>query len=290
MVDPRTLRVLRQHVWTDRLLGAEAVPVGDTVDIPAQSASAQPPAADVAASPHRSTPSPASVGRPAFVATAAVERGRLFGVAASPPVEFRVMDRQTKLKVLDDMDRNEVRSCTRCDLCHHRTQTVFGEGDVDAKLMFVGEGPGQQEDEQGRPFVGRSGTKLTEMIVAMGLTREQVYIANVVKCRPPDNRTPTPLEAETCGQYLKRQIAAICPTVIVTLGGPAAKLLLATTTGITALRGTWQSYTGLQPDGPVIPVMPTFHPAYLLRNYTRENRARVWSDLQAAMKRFQGET
>ncbi|NLF33104.1 MAG: uracil-DNA glycosylase, partial [Planctomycetes bacterium] len=174
----------------------------------------------------------------------------------------------------------EVAACTRCPLCNAgRIQTVFGEGDPNAELMFVGEGPGAEEDQQGRPFVGRSGQKLTEMIHAMGVTREQVYIANVVKCRPPGNRIPAPEEAQACWSYLQRQIEIIAPRTIVVLGNAAAKALLNTTTGITALRGQWQELWG-------IPVMPTFHPAYLLRQYTPENRRRVWSDLQAVMDRL----
>ncbi|MCC6681294.1 MAG: uracil-DNA glycosylase [Phycisphaeraceae bacterium] len=179
------------------------------------------------------------------------------------------------------MDEQEVRKCTRCDLCRSRTQTVFGEGDPDAALMFIGEGPGQTEDEQGRPFVGRAGELLNKMIVAMGLAREQVYIANVVKCRPPDNRTPVPEETAACWDYLRRQIEIIQPRVIVALGAPAAKMLLETKVGIMKLRGTWQSFNMVQPP---IPVMPTFHPAYLLRAYTQDNRAKVWSDLQQVME------
>ncbi len=198
------------------------------------------------------------------------------------------LDRQQKAKRLAELDTTQVRGCTRCELCRSRTQTVFGVGDPDAALMFVGEGPGQNEDLQGEPFVGRAGELLNKMIEAMGLSREQVYIANVVKCRPPNNRTPTPAEAANCWPYLQRQIAIIRPSVIVTLGGPAAKLLLDTPTGITRLRGTWHQVPGLRADGQSIPVMPTFHPAFLLRAYTKENRQKVWSDLQAAMGRIAG--
>jgi DNA polymerase len=145
--------------------------------------------------------------------------------------------------------------------------------------MFVGEAPGAEEDKQGRPFVGRSGQLLEKMINAMGLAREDVYIANVLKCRPPDNRTPTPGEAMLCGPYLREQIRIIQPSVIVTLGKPAAQLLLDTKEAMGKLRGRWFEYEG-------IPLMPTFHPAYLLRQYTQENRAKVWSDLQQAMGRI----
>jgi len=123
------------------------------------------------------------------------------------------------------------------------------------------------------------------MIAAMGLKREDVYIANVVKCRPPENRTPTPQESAACWEYLRQQIQIIQPQVIVALGSPAAKMLLNTTTGISALRGTWHELAGLGEGGTAIPVMPTFHPAFLLRQYTPENRKKVWSDLQKVMER-----
>jgi len=207
--------------------------------------------------------------------------------AESPPPSVAVADRLTrarKLEVLTAMDEQEVRNCIKCDLCASRTQTVFGEGDPDAQIMFVGEGPGQTEDELGRPFVGRAGELLNKMIEAMGLRRQDVYIANVVKCRPPENRTPTPVEAATCGDYLRRQIQTISPTAIVSLGGPAAKLLLNTSIGITALRGQWHELPELGPGGSSIAVMPTFHPAFLLRQYTQDNRAKVWSDLKQVMQ------
>jgi uracil-DNA glycosylase family 4 len=175
--------------------------------------------------------------------------------------------------------RANLGECTRCKLHEHRTNIVFGVGSPRAKLMFVGEGPGADEDAQGEPFVGRAGKKLDEMITAIGLRREDVYIANIIKCRPPDNRDPQPDEVGTCAPFLFEQIAAIRPRVIVALGSPAAKTLLNTRVGITRLRGTWHSYAG-------VPVMPTFHPAYLLRAYTPENRRKVWEDLKAARARL----
>ncbi|MCC6580899.1 MAG: uracil-DNA glycosylase [Phycisphaeraceae bacterium] len=208
----------------------------------------------------------------------------------SGPAPSGPLSRQQKLDILAAMNADEVVSCTKCDLCRTRIQTVFGEGDPDTPLLFVGEGPGQTEDEQGRPFVGRAGELLNKMIVAMGLGREQVYIANVVKCRPPNNRPPTPVEVDACSGYLLRQIATLRPKVIVTLGGPATKLLLSTSQGITTIRGTWHQFNGLQPEGPIIPVMPTFHPAYLLRAYTEDNRRKVWSDLQKVMQKIKGES
>lgn len=153
--------------------------------------------------------------------------------------------------------------------------------------MFVGEAPGEEEDRTGRPFVGRAGQKLDEIIKAMGMTREQVYIANVLKSRPPENRTPLPNEVEACAPFLAEQIAIIQPKVLVALGGPAAKWLLRCDTGITRLRGQWALY---ECDDLHIPVMPTFHPAYLLRNYTVDTRKKVWSDMQEALKKVSAET
>jgi len=192
-------------------------------------------------------------------------------------------DRAAALKAMDD---NEVRGCVKCILSKGRHNTVFGEGDPQARLMFVGEGPGQDEDETGRPFVGRAGQLLDKMIVAMGLARRQVFIANIVKCRPPNNRAPAPEETAACWDYLMRQIRIIRPEVIVTLGNPASHALLKTTTGITRLRGSWQIMPQLADGVGGIEVMPTYHPAYVLRYYTTEFRGQVWSDLQAVMQRL----
>jgi DNA polymerase len=181
---------------------------------------------------------------------------------------------------LDEI-RAELGECTRCELHERRKNIVFGVGNPQADLMFVGEGPGADEDTRGEPFVGRAGKKLDEMIAAIGLKREEVYIANIVKCRPPDNRDPKPDEVGTCSPFLFRQITAIRPRVIVALGSPAAKTLLDTKVGITRLRGNWHDCAG-------VPVMPTFHPAYLLRAYTPENRRKVWEDLKAARARMDG--
>ena len=170
-----------------------------------------------------------------------------------------------------------LKDCQRCELCRRRKNIVFGEGNPDAKLMFIGEAPGYDEDIQGRPFVGRAGELLNKMITAMQFTREEVYIANVVKCRPDDNRTPNPVEVDACIPFLRRQIEIIRPEVIVVLGAVAAKTLLDTDSGISRLRGKWCSYEN-------IPVMPTFHPAYLLRNESSKREA--WQDLQQVMARF----
>jgi len=190
-------------------------------------------------------------------------------------------DESDALSIASSLDhvRELLGDCTRCKLHLDRNTIVFGDGSPEADLFFVGEGPGAEEDKQGIPFVGRAGKKLTEMIRAIGYGREDVYIANVVKCRPPGNRDPQPDETATCSPFLFAQIEAIKPKVIITLGSPATKLLLETKTGITRLRGKWHDFRG-------IPVMPTFHPAYLLRRYTHENRAMVYGDLKAARSRI----
>jgi DNA polymerase len=187
----------------------------------------------------------------------------------------RVDDPAARLREI----RAEIGECTRCKLHEGRKNIVFGVGDPHARLLFVGEGPGAEEDARGEPFVGRAGQKLDAMIEAIGLRREQVYIANVVKCRPPGNREPQPDEVGCCAPFLVGQIRAIRPKVIVTLGSPATRTLLGTVVGITKLRGRWHEFEG-------IPVMPTFHPAYLLRAYTRENRQKVFDDLKAARSRL----
>ena len=170
-----------------------------------------------------------------------------------------------------------VASCSRCPLGATRTNPVPGEGNPNARLMFIGEGPGFDEDRLGRPFVGKAGALLDKMITAMQFTREEVYIANIVKCRPPDNRVPSPEEAECCIGYLKRQIELVRPEVIVLLGATAVKYLLNISNGISKMRGRWLSYEN-------IPVMATFHPAFLLRQESAKRE--TWNDLQQVMARF----
>lgn len=177
--------------------------------------------------------------------------------------------------------------CPHCTRATYHRNLVFGEGDPEARLVFVGEAPGETEDRLGRPFVGRAGQKLDDMIRAMGLERGRVYIANVLKSRPPDNRTPLPHEVAECGPTLLRQLAIIRPEVIVTLGAPATKFLLGSEAGITRLRGIWGEWiVPAALGGGRVAVMPTFHPAYLLRNYTNETREMVWSDLKQVMVRL----
>jgi uracil-DNA glycosylase len=175
---------------------------------------------------------------------------------------------------LDDV-RAEIGDCRRCALSQTRQSLVFGEGSPRAKLVFVGEAPGADEDVQGRPFVGRAGQLLTRIIGAMGLTREEVYICNILKCRPPGNRNPEPEEIAACEPFLMRQLTSIRPQAICALGTFAAHTLLKSEAPITLLRGRFHSYQG-------IPVMPTYHPAYLLRN--PQAKKQVWEDVQMVMK------
>jgi len=172
--------------------------------------------------------------------------------------------------------------CEACPLCLDRIKFVFGEGAPTARMMFVGEGPGRDEDIHGRPFVGRAGALLDKMIAALGMERSDVYIANVVKCRPPDNRTPFTTESQTCLRYLYRQVELIKPAVMVGLGATPLRELAGITTGITKVRGVWRT---VAIAGREIPFLPTFHPAYVLRQYTKEVRQAVWEDLQLAQKR-----
>ena len=195
---------------------------------------------------------------------------------AGAPAAYSVSDRGCGSDALLSV-RRELGPCTRCKLHGGRSTLVFGVGNPAAELMFVGEGPGAEEDRRGEPFVGRAGELLDKMIGAMGFRREEVYIANVVKCRPPDNRDPEPDEIDACEPFLKAQIAAIRPRVIVALGRFAVQTLLRDTTPISRLRGAWRAYEGVR-------LMPTFHPAYLLRNPAEKRKA--WEDLQLVMREF----
>lgn len=277
----RLVEAARQLVAIEELLGGEYIPVGrrPLPEGPARAAA----------------PAPAEEGRPPTVGDEAVPRPEAPGgaeasgaavavpAAAEPGAAAADMTPQQKAAVLREINDKEVKVCRRCGLHQGRAHTVFGEGNPHADLMFVGEGPGEDEDRTGRPFVGRAGELLTRMIQAMGLRREDVFIANIVKCRPPGNRAPTPEEVEACWDYLIRQIQTIRPKVIVALGNPAAHALLDTTVGITRLRGQWQLLPPIGVGLAGIRVMPTFHPAFLLRQYTPDNRMKVWSDLQQVM-------
>jgi uracil-DNA glycosylase len=214
----------------------------------------------------KSTPKPA----PAKVAPVAAHPPLV--VPPSGPSLFESTEKikdDTLLRIREDLGE-----CTRCKLHKGRNKIVFGDGDPKAQLVFVGEGPGADEDAQGLPFVGRAGKLLTQMIEAMGLQRKDVYICNVVKCRPPENRAPEPDEVSACSPFLIRQIDSIHPRVIVCLGATAAKTILNTTRGISQFRGEWLEWRGHK-------LMATYHPAYLLRNPPA--KADVWKDLQKVM-------
>jgi uracil-DNA glycosylase len=183
-----------------------------------------------------------------------------------------IEERSARLSLLAE----EVRSCQKCALHEGRKQTVFSRGSPLSEIVFVGEGPGADEDQQGEPFVGAAGQLLDRMIAAMGYGRDEVYICNIVKCRPPKNRKPEPVEMASCSPYLVSQLSVIKPRVIVALGATAVQGLIGTTEGITKLRGTWKAYKGS------IPMMPTFHPAYLLRQPSAKRE--VWSDLKEVMR------
>ena len=185
-----------------------------------------------------------------------------------------------KAETLEEL-REAIGDCRRCKLWSGRTHLVFGVGNPKAKLMFIGEGPGRDEDMQGEPFVGRAGQLLTDIITkGMGLKREDVYIANVVKCRPPENRNPEPDEVASCEPFLKKQIDLVRPEIIIALGKFAVQTLLQSKVPITKLRGNWHSYHGIK-------LMPTFHPAYLLRNPA--DKKLVWEDIKKVIKEMNGE-
>jgi len=215
---------------------------------------------------------PKTMMKPAAMKTSAPAPVPIVVPPPAGPSLFEAVDKitdDTLLKI-----REDIGDCTRCKLHKGRNKLVFGDGNPKAQLVFVGEGPGADEDMQGLPFVGRAGKLLTQMIEAMGLQRRDVYICNVVKCRPPENRTPEPDEVSTCSAFLLRQIDVIQPKVIVCLGAVAAKTVLNTTRGISQFRGEWLEWRGRK-------LMATYHPAYLLRNPPA--KADVWKDLQKVM-------
>lgn len=277
-MDPTTRARARLFLRSEAAHGQEALPLRKS-----QRATSSPsPKGEKSASP-ASNPAPraapkSSVALPQAQAALRQEAGAdsvdIF--VADGASSLPALSRDEKIRLLAELEEQQVRICAKCRLSETRTQTVFGEGDADAPIFFIGEGPGETEDKTGRPFVGRAGQLLEQMINAMGLKREQVYIANIVKCRPPGNRAPAPDEVETCTPYLVRQIEIIRPKVIVTLGLPAAKYMLQSNSTMGRLRGQWHEWRGIK-------LMPTFHPAYLLRSYTVENRQAVWSDLQKVM-------
>jgi uracil-DNA glycosylase len=252
----------------------------------AQDSSSTEAATEVRGVPHvASTTAPRSefkeemaVRKPGLVT--ALAKGNIFDAANTKP-EHGASDPVVALKII----REDLGDCTRCKLHQQgRKQIVFGVGNPRAELMFVGEGPGADEDAQGEPFVGRAGQLLNNMIKAMGLRREDVYIANIVKCRPPGNRTPERDECETCSPFLLRQISVIKPKAIVALGAVAAKNLLAINAPMAELRGRWYDFrpAGSDPSWPGARLAVTYHPAFLLRDPRQKGEA--WKDLQMVMK------
>lgn len=244
-------------------------------DLPPEPVRAEPKAA-----PARNVPPAPPSPAPAEAVRAAA------GTAAPPPAASSAglvplfeagPEGDTLERIVADMG-----DCRRCKLCEGRTNIVFGSGNPQARLVFVGEGPGEDEDLQGLPFVGRAGQLLTQMInntaakEGMSVRREHVYICNVVKCRPPKNRTPEPDEMEICGQFLYRQLSVIRPRAICALGATAARALLGAKEGITKLRGRWHWWRD-------IPVMPTYHPSYLLRPYNQNAKREAWEDLKKVL-------
>lgn len=219
--------------------------------------------------------SPASVEAPAAIEPASAAASAPVAPASAPAAVAPAPDAERSAMDWETL-REAVRGCRLCPLCETRKNAIFGEGNPHADLMFIGEAPGADEDAQGRPFVGRSGELLTKMIAAMQFTREEVFIANIVKCRPPENRVPEKGEAEVCLPYLHRQIELIQPKVIVLLGATPLKWLLGKS-GITRLHGQWLELNG-------IAVMPSFHPAFLLRDPRQKRPA--WEDLQKVMTRL----
>jgi DNA polymerase len=256
-------RRLRGQLARHAALGAWAAPGGASPRIAEEADAAE--ASDAAAPLEADADAHAvAAATPAVEASSAIE---------AAPV---VLGRRTLTQI-----RAELGNCTRCKLHSTRRSIVFGVGSADTPLMFVGEAPGEQEDRRGEPFVGPAGQLLDKMIEAMGWTRGSVYIANTTKCRPPNNRNPQPDELGQCMPFLHAQIAAIAPRIIVALGRPAANQLLGTDAPISALRGRFHDYARATSDGVSLKIMPTFHPAYLLRDPDKKRAA--WSDLKLVM-------
>ncbi|MBE7486237.1 MAG: uracil-DNA glycosylase [Polyangiaceae bacterium] len=256
-------QALRAHAEWQAVTGATGLPAA-TPELDAERRPPDPGPVVPSLAPELGAPAPASEPRRQPSAAA---------VALPAPVTDPA-ERKRQLELI----ASEVRECVACGLHSARTQTVFARGTGSAGLCFVGEGPGADEDAQGEPFVGAAGQLLDKMIEAMGLSRDEVYVANIVKCRPPKNRKPEPDEMAQCLPYLERQLAILSPEVIVALGATAVQGLLGTSEGITRLRGKWKLYKGR------IAVMPTFHPAYLLR--TPSAKREVWADLQAVLRQM----
>jgi uracil-DNA glycosylase len=275
VLDPQTRKAVGDRLQYYRELGIYDFYRRDVTSAPGTDVEHEEPSVTTT-SPHSESREEMTPRKAAVAVLPATNREGLFEGAALKP-ESKVKDPIEALKII----RQDLGDCTRCKLHKQgRKQIVFGVGNPRADLMFVGEGPGADEDEQGEPFVGRAGQLLNNMIKAMGLKREQVYIANVVKCRPPGNRTPERDECETCSPFLLRQVAVVKPKVVVALGAVAAKNLLAINAPMSELRGNWYEFA--PGGGHVCKLAVTYHPAFLLRDPRRKGEA--WKDLQRVMK------
>jgi len=276
-----------QHLQELKACGLRFVPVSPQ----SLAALKQPPrAAPVRTSAPAAAPPPRAerpVAKPPAIQPEPVEQPLALSLPGEAPMvgPAPALSPEAKVAAFADL-RHRATACVKCPhLASSRKNVVFGVGSLDAELMFIGEAPGADEDEQGEPFVGRAGQLLTKIIQAMGLTRDTVYIGNILKCRPDTpgqaagNRKPTTEEMQTCIPFLHEQIDLIQPKVIVALGATAVEGLLGKTIGITKLRGTWKVYRG-------IPLMPTYHPAYLLRNQSPAEKRRVWEDMLKVMERL----
>ncbi|MDF3068274.1 MAG: Uracil-DNA glycosylase, family 4 [Polyangiaceae bacterium] len=255
---------LRAHAEWHQACGTHALPAETRSSLAEQPPEAIPPV-PMPAPP--AAPMPAVASAPRAMPVEAPARA-----AAPVAIPLDPAERQHRLALLAE----QVKGCTKCSLHESRTQTVFARGNGSSGLCFVGEGPGADEDAQGFPFVGAAGQLLDRMIAAMGIARDDVYVCNIVKCRPPQNRTPEPDEMSACMPYLTEQLALVEPQVIVALGKTALQGLFGSVESITRVRGRWRLYQGR------IAVMPTFHPAYLLRNPA--GKREVWADLQLVLK------
>ncbi len=263
----KLIYTIREQLKSDMALGGKWLPKGQDkaiADIPQASPGAVSVPEPAQAVDAVDTPSPIeSVEEPAFMTEKVKE----------------IMAKKQQLKEI----AAQIANCQECTLAQSRINTVPGEGNPKAKLVFVGEAPGQSEDEQGRPFVGRAGKLLDKIIDAMGLSRDDVFICNILKCRPPGNRDPQASEVAACSHFLYEQLNTLDPTVIVALGTHAAHTLLETKTPIGQLRGKMHNYHPAGLNKP-IKLAATYHPAYLLRNYTPETRGKVWDDMKKVLK------
>ncbi len=281
-------RLARQHALTSKLMGVDFVPAFRTTAVEldessvVESEQAEP---SVQATPATVAPGLAPAANRTIKPTAAIETKPVAtGAPRFDPRPDGSRSADSNTRALEALKARYIADAPHAPFIKSFTNIVFGEGDPCARIMFVGEAPGEEEDKTGRPFVGRAGQLLEKMIIAMGLSRETVYICNVLKVRPPNNATPTIEEAAASEPYLFEQIDIVAPEAIVTLGKSATSCILKLNDPMGSMRGRWHDLP--LPTGRVVPVMPTFHPAFLLRSYTDENRAKVWSDLKMVMTRL----